>query len=221
MSDVYNGEMSHTRRDFLRTASAALLVLPPSLKSSAAERASKRYAMLIDVDKCYGCMACVVACAAENNVPLGNFRTWIEHLEKPDGTNIFIPKQCNHCDDPPCVPPCPTGATYKTDDGLVLVNDELCIGCGACIKACPYGARFINPIKGVADKCTFCDHRLAAGLLPACVEACPTGARVFGPLAEANELSRIVRSRPTQVLKPFTGAEPQIYYFSLPDEVNR
>jgi Fe-S-cluster-containing dehydrogenase component len=207
-----------SRREFLKTV-ATLLAIPTL--TSALTKTGKRYAMLIDVDKCFGCMACVVACAAENNVPLGNFRTWIEHIVKPDGTNIFVPKQCNHCDDPPCVPPCPTGATYRTPDGLVLVNDELCIGCGACVKACPYGARYINPVKGVADKCTFCDHRLSAGLLPACVEACPTGARVFGPLHEENELSRTVRSRPVQVLKPHTGAEPQIYYISLPEEVNR
>jgi len=212
---------SHTRREFLKMTSASLLVLPLSLTSSAAEGASKRYAMLIDVNKCFGCMACVVACAAENNVPLGRFRTWIERLEKTDGTNIFIPKQCNHCDDPPCIPPCPTRATYKTAKGLVLINDELCIGCGACVQNCPYGARFMNPVKGVADKCTFCDHRLAYGLLPACVEACPTGARVFGSLAEENELTAIVRSKPTQVLKPHTWAKPQIYYLSLPDEVNR
>ncbi len=210
---------SVSRRNFLKSA-AALLIVAPALGAST-PKSGKRYAMLIDVDKCYGCMACVVACAAENNVPLGSFRTWIEHLVKPDGTRIFTPKQCNHCDDPPCVPPCPTGATYRTPDGLVLVNDELCIGCGACVKSCPYGARFINPVKGVADKCTFCDHRLAEGLLPACVEACPTGARVFGPLHEENELSMTVRSRPVQVLKPYTGANPQIFYLSLPEEVNR
>ncbi len=210
-----------SRRQFLTTVSAALISLTPAMMAAGSEKTTKRYSMFIDVDKCYGCMACVIACAAENNVPLGSFRTWIEHLVKPDGVNIFIPKQCNHCDDPPCVPPCPTGATYKTADGLVLVNDELCIGCSACVKGCPYGARFINPVKGVADKCTFCDHRLAAGLLPACVEACPTGARVFGPLNEDNELSRAVRRRAVQVLKPHTEAKPMIYYVSLPDEVNR
>jgi Fe-S-cluster-containing dehydrogenase component len=208
-----------SRREFLGAVSA--MVMLPAISAVPNAETGKRYAMLIDVDKCYGCMACVVACAAENNVPLGNFRTWVEQLVKPDGSRIFVPKQCNHCDDPPCVPPCPTNATYKTADGLVLVNDELCIGCGACVKACPYGARYINPVKGVADKCTFCDHRLAAGLLPACVETCPTGARVFGPLHEDNELSRTVHSRPVQVLKPHTGAEPQIYYISLPEEVNR
>ncbi|MCS6784957.1 MAG: 4Fe-4S dicluster domain-containing protein [Candidatus Caldarchaeum sp.] len=213
--------MTHPRREFLSTVSSCLLLASPLVSQSISSTLGKRYAMLMDVEKCFGCMACVVACAAENNVPLGVFRTWIEYLEKPDGTRVFIPKQCNHCEDPPCVTPCPTKATYVTPDGLVLVNDELCIGCGACIMACPYGARYRNPIKGVADKCTFCDHRLAEGLLPACVEACPTGARIFGPLTEENELSNTVEGRPTQVLKPFTGAKPMIFYLGLPDEVNR
>ncbi|MDW8083924.1 MAG: 4Fe-4S dicluster domain-containing protein [Candidatus Caldarchaeum sp.] len=213
--------MTQSRREFISAVSSGVLLSFPLLSSVVSEASGKRYAMLMDVEKCFGCMACVVACAAENNVPLGVFRTWIEYLEKPDGTRVFIPKQCNHCEDPPCVPPCPTKATYVTSDGLVLVNDELCIGCGACIQACPYGARYRNPVKGVADKCTFCDHRLAQGMLPACVEACPTGARIFGPLTEENELSKTVESKPTQVLKPFTGAKPMIFYLSLPDEVNR
>ncbi len=213
--------IEQSRRDFIKGVAGCLLLSAPVFTVSATGEQGKRYAMLMDVEKCYGCMACVVACSAENNVPLDFFRTWIEYLEKPDGTRIFIPKQCNHCDDPPCVPPCPTKATFITSDGLVLVNDNLCIGCGACVKACPYGARFINPVKGVADKCTFCSHRLAEGLLPACVEACPTGARVFGPLTEDNELTRIINSRPTQVLKPETGAKPMIFYLDLPSEVNR
>lgn len=193
----------------------------PAVSEAQGTGVRKRWAMLIDVEKCYGCYACVVACAAENNVPLGNFRTWVEHVVRPDGVNVFVPKQCNHCDDPPCVPPCPTGATYVTEDGLVLVNDDLCIGCGACIKACPYDARFANPVKGVADKCTFCNHRLERGLLPACVEACPTGARIFGWLGEDNELTMLASSNPTQVLKPWAGTRPQILYLNLPEEVNR
>ncbi|RFA92356.1 hypothetical protein CGL51_14485, partial [Pyrobaculum aerophilum] len=116
---------------------------------------------------------------AENNVPIGVFRTWIERHVTKGGTVIFVPKQCNHCENAPCVKPCPTGATYKTEDGLVLVNDDLCIGCGACIQACPYGARFFNPVKGVVDKCTFCSHRIYQGKLPACVETASEGATRF------------------------------------------
>jgi tetrathionate reductase subunit B len=95
--------------------------------------------MFIDVSKCYGCMACVVACAAENNVPIGVFKTWVERHVLPSGSIVFVPKQCNHCDNPPCVKPCPTGANYKNKDGLVLVDPEKCIGCGACDVSKCYG----------------------------------------------------------------------------------
>ncbi|MCE4613716.1 MAG: 4Fe-4S dicluster domain-containing protein [Desulfurococcales archaeon] len=216
-----------SRREFIKAAAIASgLVLAGSL--SVASRAStrgrargRRFAMFIDVDKCYGCYACVVACAHENNVPVGVFRTWVERYVKPDGTVVYVPKQCNHCDNPSCVEVCPVNATYVNEDGIVLVNDDLCIGCGACIENCPYGARFFNPVKGVADKCTFCDHRIYQGLLPACVEACPTGARVFGPLSEEDsEVSVLVRAAKTQRLKEWTGNEPQIYYKDLPAEAN-
>lgn len=210
-----------SRRQFITasaTAAAASLLLP---RSAEAAPEAKHYGMYIDASKCYGCMACVVACSAENNVPIGNFRTWIDRFPKSNGNVIFVPKQCNHCDNPSCVPVCPTGATFKDENGLVLINDELCIGCGACVQACPYGARFMNPVKGVADKCTFCDHRLAQGLLPACVEACPTAARVFGDLNdETDEATQVVRTTRTQVLKQFTGNDPQIYYHNLPKEAD-
>ncbi len=200
---------------------SAILVLTLPLASVKAEKMSKRYSMVIDVTKCYGCMACVAACAGENNVPIGYFRTWVERIVKPEGNVIFVPKQCNHCENPPCLPPCPTGATYRDENGVVLVDDEKCIGCGACVQACPYGARFMNPIKGTADKCTFCDHRLKKNLLPACVEACPTGARIFGSLTEKSELKNIIDTRPTQTLKNYTNANPQIYYINLPKEADR
>jgi Fe-S-cluster-containing dehydrogenase component len=194
--------------------------LSPKVSSKEAE--AKRWAMFIDVSKCYGCMACVVACAAENNVPVGVFRTWVERHILPSGTVAFVPKLCNHCDNPPCVKPCPTGATYRTEDGLVLVDPLKCIGCGACIIACPYGARYYNPITGVVDKCTFCNHRIKIGRPPACVEACPTRARVFGDLNDPNsEIRKIVDKIPTKVIKPETGAEPQIYYYSLPEAGSR
>ena len=212
--------MKVSRREFLKAAAAAAVV-PVMAAESAEARAGKRYAMYIDVSKCYGCMACVVACAAENNVPVGVFRTWVERHVRPDGSVIFVPKQCNHCDNPPCVKPCPTGATYRRDDGLVLVDSDLCIGCGACVEACPYGARYMNPLTGTVDKCTFCDHRLAKGLLPACVEACPTGARVFGDLNEPGELRELVESQPVEALKEWAGTRPMVFYKGLPAEANR
>jgi len=131
-----------TRREALKAGAA--LVVSLAVPLHAATETRKRWAMYIDVSKCYGCYACVAACAAENNVPIGVFRTWVERHVTKGGTVIFVPKQCNHCENAPCVKPCPTGATYKTKDGLVLVNDDLCIGCGACIQACPYRARFFS-----------------------------------------------------------------------------
>lgn len=211
-----------SRRSFLKYSAAAVIASPLLItKAEAAQAKRGRKVMVIDVSRCYGCMACVVACAAENNVPLGFFRTWVERYVTGSGVVMFVPKQCNHCENPPCVAACPVkGATYKTEDDLVLVNDKLCIGCGACVQACPYGARFMNPIKGVADKCTFCEHRLAKGLLPACVETCPTGARIFGSIDD-EEIRRIIESRPTQVLKQHAGTDPQIYYVGLPKEADR
>lgn len=182
----------------------------------------RRFAMYIDVDKCYGCMACVVACATENNVPIGVFRTWVERHVLPSGAVVFVPKLCNHCDNPPCVKPCPTGATYRNEDGVVLVDAGKCIGCGACIVACPYGARYFNPVTGVVDKCTFCNHRIYMGRLPACVEACPTGARVFGDLNDPNsEIRKLLDSEKVNVLKPELDLKPQVYYRSLPEVASR
>ena len=207
------------RRDLLKLGltTVPLLILP----TASALNQRKRYAMLIDVLRCYGCMACVAACAAENNVPIGAFRTWVERYVRADGNVVFVPKQCNHCENPPCVKSCPTGATFKREDGLVLINDEICIGCGACIQACPYGARFINLVKGVVDKCTFCDHRLAKGLLPACVEACPTAARIFGDISDlSSEIRKLVESSNVQILRSWTYTEPEIYYKNLPKEAD-
>ena len=103
----------------------------------------------------------------------------------------FLPRLCNHCDDPPCVAKCPVNATSKREDGVVLVDGERCVGCAYCVQACPYDARFINRDTGKADKCTFCAHRLEAGLLPACVETCVGGGRIFGDLNDSvGELRR-------------------------------
>ena len=220
-----------SRREFVKvTAKTAIVGIlasgsAASLKADAERRGKsrrKRFVMVIDVNKCYGCYACVVACAHENNVPVGVFRTWVERYVKPDGTIIYVPKQCNHCENPSCIDVCPVNATYKTEDGLVLVNDDICIGCGACIQNCPYGARFLNPVKGVADKCTLCDHRIYQGLLPACVEACPTGARIFGDIEDPeSEVSKILSKAKTQQWKAWAGNDPQVYYIDLPEEANK
>ena len=130
----------------------------------------------------------------------------------------MLPRLCNHCDNPPCVPVCPVGATFKAATGEVLINSDHCVGCGYCVQACPYDARFINEDTGTADKCTFCAHRLEAGLLPACVETCVGGARIFGDLADPkSEVSKILvaRKADVRVLKPDQNTNPNVYYLGL------
>jgi molybdopterin-containing oxidoreductase family iron-sulfur binding subunit len=196
-----------------------------------------RYAMAIDLARCNGCNACVIACKVEHNLPLGVLLTAI--LEKevgryPNANRVFYPVLCNHCEKPPCVPVCPTKATYRRADGIVLVDWDACIGCGACIVACPYDQRSYvadarsahpggalehrNPDgfkapAGVPVKCDFCFHRVDAGRPPACVEACPTHARIFGRLEDGpNPLNELISRRAARTLLPEKGTEPNVYY---------
>lgn len=177
-----------------------------------------RYGMAIDLDRCVGCQACLVACKMENEVPPGFYRLRIRETivgEFPNLRGEFRLEQCFHCEEAPCVPVCPTGATYQTDDGFVLVNPDRCTGCKACVTACPYDMRYVHP-RGYVDKCSFCDHRVAGGREPACVETCPAGARVFGDLddpASAINASLTAAGR-VDVLKPQTGAEPKLFYLN-------
>lgn len=141
-----------------------------------------RYVMLIDSAKCVNCKACVVACQQRNQVPYGHSRTWTKEAKNdgvPAGAS-YQPGACMHCDKPLCVDACPTGATWKTADGAVLVDPERCIGCASCIKACPYDARFRHPVTGAADKCDYCRGHAQPGREPACVHVCPSRCRVFG-----------------------------------------
>jgi len=199
-------------------ASLAVAISPTYVNAEGTKQ-TKHYAMLVDLTRCLGCQACTASCKAENNVPFGVFRTWVERHEKgtfPDVSLQFVPRLCNHCDNPPCVQVCPVQATYKREDGLVLVKDDRCIGCGACIKACPYGARYFNPIKRVADKCTFCQPRVDQGLEPACVTTCVGRARVFGDINDpSSEISKRIGRKPVQVLKPALGTEPMVFYIGL------
>jgi len=206
------------------------------------------YGMGVDVERCIGCARCVVACKTENDVPVEPhyFNTWIERyvlrtngdveVESPNGgidgfseiedpstvrRTFFVPKLCNHCANPPCVQVCPVGATFITQDGAVLVDQDYCIGCRYCVQACPYGARYIHPEKHVAAKCTFCYHRLREGLVPACVEVCPTGARIFGePEGRPTPLTRFMRFNDLQILKPYLNTKPKVYYANLDFEVS-
>ncbi|OGO31136.1 MAG: hypothetical protein A2Z29_00080 [Chloroflexi bacterium RBG_16_56_11] len=130
--------------------------------------------------------------------------------------SFFVPKLCNQCDKPPCVTVCPVGATYKTDDGVILVDQDHCIGCRYCIQACPYGARYFLPGKRVVDKCTWCYHRINRGLIPACAEVCPVGARVFGDIDDpAGRLKQILSEKRFYVLKPELGTEPKVNYIGF------
>jgi Fe-S-cluster-containing dehydrogenase component len=187
----------------------------------------KRYAMVIDLRRCIGCDACMVACKAEFDVPLGVFRTWVPYRVVGTYPNVrkhFMPRLCNHCEDPPCVRACPVGATYVVEDGgFVLQRYERCIGCKACMASCPYNARFMLPksrtytdITSVVDKCTFCHHRVTQGLTPACVQTCIGRARIFGDLNDpASEVSHLVSTLPTQVLRPEEGTKPHVFYIGL------
>jgi tetrathionate reductase subunit B len=134
---------------------------------------------------------------------------------------FFVPKLCNHCTHPACVQVCPTGATYKTDDGVVVIDHTYCIGCQYCVQACPYGARFFNPEKRYTDKCTWCYHRITKGLKPACVEVCPVTARVFGDLNDPqSDVSLFIKNNRVEVLKPETGNAPNVFYIGLDKEVS-
>jgi tetrathionate reductase subunit B len=206
------------------------------------------YGMGIDIDKCIGCGRCMQACKTENDVPSEPFffRTWVERyviktdksvsiktistgpeesadavMEKDVLRSFFVPKLCNQCDHPPCVQVCPVGATFKTEDGVILMDTKRCVGCRYCIQACPYGARYLHPVTRVADKCTFCYHRLVKGLLPACVEVCPKQARIFGDMKSiASPLGRFTRMNKTHVLKAGMNTDPKVYYANLDGEVN-
>ncbi|RMH34535.1 MAG: 4Fe-4S dicluster domain-containing protein [Nitrospirae bacterium] len=178
-----------------------------------------RYGMLIDLDRCIGCQSCTVSCKTENNIPPGYFRTWVKSVEKgrfPHVSRHYLPRLCNHCERPPCVDVCPVLATYKRPDGAVVIDEDRCIGCGYCVQACPYDARFINPETHRADKCTFCIHRVEAGYEPACVTTCIGGARIFGDLNDPNShIAQRIATEPTQVLRPDFGTEPRVYYIGL------
>ncbi|MBU2008741.1 MAG: 4Fe-4S dicluster domain-containing protein [Chloroflexi bacterium] len=133
---------------------------------------------------------------------------------------FFVPKLCNQCENPPCVSVCPVKATYTTKDGVILVDEKRCIGCKYCIVACPYGVRYLHPETKVADKCTFCYHRVVKGLQPACVQVCPTQARIFGDLRDPESPVTKLLVESVQVLKPEYGTKPKVYYVRLPEGVN-
>ena len=202
-----------------------------------------RYGMVIDLKRCYGCFACVMACKVKNHTPPGVF--WARILKGETGTypnavRQDLPVLCMHCEEPSCMEVCPTGATQKTADGIVIVEQDKCMGCKYCIMACPYGARYsvekwesyfpeglpLSPYEekarqaweeksgvGVATKCDFCLDRISEGLEPSCVAACPANARTFGDLDDPDsEITILVRRHRATVLNPELGNKPKVYY---------
>ena len=195
-----------------------------------------KLSIVIDLDLCIGCNACTVACKAEHGTQRGVF--WGKVLEHEVGktpmvTRLFLPVLCNHCESPPCREVCPTRATHVDADGVVLVDYDKCIGCRACVAACPYMSRtyldeerhyFPNTpiphtasehqrLEGVVQKCSFCVERVRRGEPPACVEVCPTSCRVFGDLENPeSSVSELVASERSFQLLPEKGTAPKVHY---------
>jgi len=250
--------MRHDRRKFLEAAGAGALAIGATRCAETghfdAEKGGVRYAMVIDLRVCSQheeCDACSAACHKAHNVP--EFKDdplheikwiWKEHKfdhvfpnfeHQPLPANVRSKPAlvlCNHCDNPPCVRVCPTKATFRRDDGIVMMDWHRCIGCRYCVVACPYGSRsfnWVNPrtpglikeitgdfptrMKGVVEKCTFCEERISSNRDPACVEACPHKALVFGDLGDPNsKVSQILASEFTIRRKPNLGTNPEVYY---------
>lgn len=246
------------RRDFLKLAGVltigvmahktADLLSGSVLKETQLKK--QRWAMAISFSACVkkpGCKDCIDACHLIHNVPefdnpKDNIKwIWQSSFETVFGEqtnpftkgmlkNLSVLCMCNHCENPPCVKVCPTGATYKSKDGIVMIDYHRCIGCRYCMAACPYGARSFNwrdpkplikninqdyPQRtiGVVEKCNFCEERLSNGINPACVEACSEKALVFGDLNDPDsDISRLLKSRFSIQRKPYLGTEPKVFY---------
>ncbi len=252
--------MKITRKDFLRLTGLALVAAGAKQvmhavgegAASARTTAGKavRWGMVVDLQKCRekdGCNACIRACNAAHNIPQitdpAHEVKWVwtepfatvfpsaqSGYAQQNYAGVMVPLMCNHCADAPCTRVCPTQATWKREDGIVMMDWHRCIGCRYCIAACPYGSRSfnwqdpgpqiasINPdfptrTKGVVEKCNFCEERLARGQRPACVDACPQGTFTFGNLADPDsEPRQLLRSRFAVQREPELGTGPSVYY---------
>ncbi|MDP4160300.1 MAG: 4Fe-4S dicluster domain-containing protein [Bacillota bacterium] len=178
-----------------------------------------RYTLLIDLDKCVGCMSCTIACKNENNVDPGIFWNRVYKVgpegQFPNLDMFYFPKQCMHCNDPLCIKVCPTKATYKTEEGIVLVDHDKCYGCGYCTWACPYGARTKNEKKGMVEKCILCAHLVERGEKPACVVSCVGNCRVFGDINDpTSEISIYLAEHSDSAFQihPEIGTKPSVIY---------
>ena len=180
-----------------------------------------KYGFIIDNRKCIGCHACTVACKTENDVPLGVNRTWVKYVERgvfPQTRRVFQVTRCNHCEKPPCVTICPVSAMYRRKDGIVDFDSDICIGCKACMQACPYDAIHLEPERQTAAKCNYCAHRTEVGLEPACVTVCPEHAIVAGDLDDpVSEIAQLQSLGNVRVRKPEQGTRPKLYYIDGDD----
>ncbi len=249
--------MDFTRRTFLKIAGISALGfgLKPALDARAGNEErirrsppARRWAMAIDLQKCPpSCRDCQTACHRAHNVPdFGNPKDEVKWIWREPYGDVFPGQEhgylaeglkerpavvlCNHCAEPPCVRVCPTKATFKRPDGIVMMDYHRCIGCRFCIAGCPYGARSMNfrdprpfirelnpefpaRTKGVVEKCNFCVERVEQGLAPVCVGACREKAMVFGDLEnKESEIRRVLQTRYTTRRKPELGTRPQVYY---------
>ncbi len=242
--------MKMNRRQILMLMPAAAIAWESILAGTPEEAPNYKmsehwWSMLIDISKCIGCGNCVRACAAENKVPAGHFRTWVERYHVDDenmtepqvispnggfdgfpaatedtGKYFYVPKLCNQCADSPCTQVCPVGATFISPDGVVMVDRKYCLGCAYCVQACPYGCRYIHPELEVADKCDLCYHRITKGLTTACCENCPTGARQLADLKDPKDpIHEFLRTHNVQVLKPQMATGAKVFYNDLDGSV--
>src|SRR5207245_3597085 len=175
-----------------------------------------RWAKVIDHTRCIGCHACTTACKSENEVPLSVTRTYVKSVDVgifPQARRVFQVTRCNQCDDAPCATACPTTAMYRRPDGIVDFDKTVCIGCKACIAACPYDAIFINPDDHSAEKCNFCAHRIDMGLEPACVVVCPTQAILVGDMNDTDSyVAQIINREAVTVRRPEKETLPKLFY---------
>jgi len=176
-----------------------------------------QYGFVLDQRRCIGCHACTVACKSENDVPVGDFRTWVKYTEVgefPAVKRHFAVLRCNQCTDAPCVTVCPVTALHKRDDGIVDLDKDVCIGCKACMQACPYDALHLNEDTGGAEKCHFCAHRVEQNLKPACEVVCPETAIISGDMHDPESpVSKILAEvGGSQVRRPEQGTSPNVFY---------